>query len=112
MLRNLNCTLFQGPAMVQTVRHRHLIAEAWLRPQANLNLCVICGGQIGPSTGFPPRTSHFLVSIISPMLHTHSIHLSPTLYTRTNLAHRFFIAEPRSRCYGRIAVLKAYCATL
>jgi len=49
--------LFQNPAMAQTFRLRHLIAEVWLRCQEML--CVICGGHIGPRTGFPPRTLPF-----------------------------------------------------
>jgi hypothetical protein len=49
--------LFQNAAMIQTFRLHRLIAEAWFRCQERL--CVICGGHIGPKTGFLPRTSTF-----------------------------------------------------
>lgn len=62
--------------MAQTFHLRHLIVEAWLKCQERL--CVICGGHIGPRTGFPPRTSPFLVSIVLPMLHTLSFYSSGT----------------------------------
>jgi len=47
--------IFQDHAMDQVVSRRTLTAENQARSQASVS--VICGGQIGNGTGYPPGTS-------------------------------------------------------
>jgi hypothetical protein len=56
--------------MAQTISRRPFTAQTRIRYQARI--CKICGDRIGAGTGFSPSTSVSPVSIIPPMLHTHS----------------------------------------
>jgi hypothetical protein len=60
-----------GLDMAQAVSRRLLTAEA--RVQFQASQCGFYGGQSGIGTGFSPSTSVSPVSIITPMLRTHSL---------------------------------------
>jgi hypothetical protein len=67
------CFVFKGLMTcryLQAVSRRPLIADARVRSQ--VTQCEICGGQSGIGTRFSPSTPVSPVSIIPPMLHTHS----------------------------------------
>jgi hypothetical protein len=56
--------------MAQTVSHRPLTAESWVR--ARVNPRGICGGQSGTGTGFSPSSLIFPCQYHSTIiLHTH-----------------------------------------
>jgi hypothetical protein len=55
-----------GRTMAQAVNHRHLNTEAGFDP------CQSSSGQSGTGAGFSPSTPVSPVSIIPPLLHTHS----------------------------------------
>ena len=59
-----------GRAMAQAVSRRPLAVEVHVRSQDSP--CETCGGQSGTLTVFSPSTSVSPVSIIPPLLHTHS----------------------------------------
>jgi hypothetical protein len=70
-----------GRVMTQAVSCRPLTAEAQTQSKAILR--GICGGQSGTGTGFCQSTSVSPVSIIPPILHTHSL-ITDTIYTLSN----------------------------
>jgi len=91
--------------MAQAVSRRILTAEA--RLQSHTSPCGICGGLSGSGTGFSPSTSVSSVSIIPPLLHTHSFiyhphcikffspHFSfPCQYHSTNAPNSFIHLPP------------------
>jgi hypothetical protein len=92
--------------VAQAVSRRPLTAEETVRSQ--VNACEICGGQRGTGTGFSPSTPVSSVSIIPPMLHTHSsiyhrrcimffsqYFSSPCQYHSTNAPYSFIHLPPR-----------------
>jgi hypothetical protein len=78
------------------------------RVRFQVNSCEICGWQRYTGTGFSPSTSVSPVSIIPPMLHTHSfIHLPPTLYNVFLPALQF----PLSVSFHQCSILTPICFT-
>jgi hypothetical protein len=67
----------RGRAMAQVVSRRPLTAEARFR--AEVNPCVICGGQSVTGTGFSPSSSVSPVDIIPSSLFT-SLHVRNEQY--------------------------------
>ena len=61
----------RGRAMAEAISRRPLTAEA--RVRSRVSPCGICGGQSGTGTGFSRVLRLFVVSIITPMLHNHSL---------------------------------------
>jgi len=56
--------------MTQPVSHRAFIMEGLVQPQ--LSSCGMCDGQNGNGTSFSLSTEDFPLSVIPPVLHTHS----------------------------------------
>ena len=56
--------------MAQPVSQRALIMKGLVQPQ--LSPCGMCDGQSGNETKFSLSTEDFPLSVIPPMLHTHS----------------------------------------
>lgn len=56
--------------MAHPLSHRAVIIEGLVQPQ--LSLYGMCDGQSGNGTGFSLITDDFPLSVIPPVLHTHS----------------------------------------